>query len=169
LAALIVFINGSFYFAWSPVCFEKLAEGSDRSKAKLVMYTYVYFILNLLIALLVIFAAPFILKVAVGKDYYGAAQFIFWLGMANVFHSMYVIAKGYVVYSKRTDLVGYLYIIIVPLNIFLNYFFITRNGAIGAAQALFITYVIRFLIVFAMSQKVCPMPWLKFAGMIGKA
>jgi Na+-driven multidrug efflux pump len=46
------------------------------------------------------------------------------------------------------------------INVILNYFFIKANGAIGAAQATIVTFLIIFILTWILSARVYKMPWL---------
>ncbi|MCM8832748.1 MAG: oligosaccharide flippase family protein [Candidatus Omnitrophica bacterium] len=162
IAMIIGFFVGAFNLAWTPVLFEKLNQITEALKIKLVKITYFYFILILLVALFLIIITPYFLKFFVGKNFYGASQFIFWLALGYVVHGMYTMVVSYIFYEKKTYLLSIIAVITIILNIFFNYTLIKLNGAMGAAQATFLTFLSRFLLVWYFSNKVYPMPWFSF-------
>ncbi|NMA74131.1 MAG: flippase, partial [Bacteroidales bacterium] len=68
----------------------------------------------------------------------------------------------YIIYVEKTYFLAMATFLGASINIILNYFFIKKNGAIGAAQATTLTHFITFLVVWLYSAKVYPMPWKKF-------
>lgn len=163
IAAVVGFIAGAFNSAWNPILYEKLGNLTEKTKLKLVRVTYIYFILIFLFAFLLIFAAPYVLKIFIGKNFYGAIKFIFWIALAYAVHGMYTMVVNYIFYEKKTYLLSWIAGVTVILSIIFNYTFIKMNGAIGAAQATFLVFLCRFLLVWYYSNKVCPMPWFSFA------
>lgn len=159
VSSILNFFVGAFSMAWIPVLFEKLKKATDGIKLRLVGFTYLYFIVVAAMAVLLIIGAPLFLRVFVGKDFYGALQFVRWLALGFAAHGMYVVVAGYIFYHKKTNILAKIAGLIVVLNIILNYFLIKLNGAIGAAQATSLTFFIRFILVWYFSNKVYPMPW----------
>ncbi len=162
IVSIIGFFIGAFSLAWSPILYEKLGRTSEILKIKLVGFTYVCFILILLGALLFVVISPFLIKIFIGKNFYGAYQFIFWLALGFAFHGMYVMVAQYIFYKKKTYLAGVIAIITIILCIASNYVFIKLHGPIGIAQATCLVFLSRFLLFWYFSNKVYPMPWFSF-------
>jgi len=163
ISSIIGFIVGAFNLAWSPILYEKLGQVTESLKKKLVKFTYLYFILIFIIASLLILIVPCFLKFFVGEKFHGASQFISWIALGFAIHGMYTMVVGYIFYEKKTYLLSIIAIITILLNIIFNYTLIKLNGAIGAAQATFLTFLSRFLLVWYFSNKIYPMPWFSFA------
>ena len=53
------------------------------------------------------------------------------------------------------------------IHIALFYYFIKINSIVGAAQANLISFLLTFLVVWYLSHKVYPMPWLKIFKLRG--
>ncbi|MCM8787249.1 MAG: oligosaccharide flippase family protein [Candidatus Omnitrophica bacterium] len=162
IATIIGFFAGAFNLSWTPILFEKLSQITEDLKIKLVKFTYFYFVLILLAAFFLIIITPYFLKFFVGKNFYGASQFIFWLALGYAVHGMYTMVVSYIFYEKKTYLLSIIAVITVIINIIFNYTLIKLNGAIGAAQATFLTFLSRFLLVWYFSNRVYPMPWFSF-------
>jgi O-antigen/teichoic acid export membrane protein len=162
VAMIIGFIVGAFNLAWSPVLYEKLSNITNEIKIKLVKFTYLYFMTILCLALTLILIAPYFLKIFVGRDFYGATQFIFWIALGYAVLGMYTMVVDYIFYQRKTYFLSIIAIITIILNIIFNYTLIKINGAIGAAQAIFLTFLARFLLVWYVSNKIFPMPWFSF-------
>lgn len=162
VSMIIGFLVGAFNMAWVPIFYEKLNRATDILKIKLVKLTYLYFIGISFLSFALIFIGPYFLKVFVGKEFLGSYQFIYWLALGYAVHGMYVMVVNYIFYEKKTYILSIIAVITVVLNIIFNYVLIKLNGAIGAAQATFLTFLLRFLLVWFFSNKVYPMPWLSF-------
>jgi O-antigen/teichoic acid export membrane protein len=162
VAGIIGFLVGAFNLAWSPILFKRLGTSTKGLKEKLVKMTYMYFFIILSGALLLIRIAPVFVRLYVGKSFYGATGFVWWLALGYVAHGMYVMVVNYIFYEKKTYLLSIVALITVVLNVVFNYTLIRINGAVGAAQAVFLTFLSRFLLIWYFSNKVYPMPWFSF-------
>jgi len=162
ISAIVFFVNMAFYLTWQPIFFEKLRSATSEMKKRLVGYSYIFFVIISLVALTVIFAAPYFVRIFMGQKFYGATQFIFWLVIANAIHGMYVIVKAPILFKKDTYLLTIISVITVLGNIVFNYVFIRLFGAVGAAQATCLTFLVRFVLTWYLSGKSYYMPWFTF-------
>lgn len=162
VATIIAFFVSAFDLTWTPMFYEKLNHITLLSKIKLVKLTYLYFALIILTGGILIFIAPFVIRVFIGPNFLGAVEFVFWIALGYVVHGMYTMIVGYIFYQKKTYVLSWIAVLIVMLNIGFNYVFIKLNGAIGAAQATFVAFLIRFILVWYLSNRVYPMPWFGF-------
>ncbi len=163
IASVIGILSGAFSAVWSPFLYERLGQATELLKKKLVMITYLYFVCIFFIAFALIISAPHFLKFFIGKEFLGASQFVFWIAMGYAAHAMYTIVSGYIFYQKKTYLLTATAFITIFLSVIFNYTLIKLNGAIGAAQAAFLVFLSRFLLVWYFSNKAYPMPWFSFA------
>ena len=163
ISAVIDFILGSFNFAWAPFFYEKLNNATQAIKIRIVRFSYLFFIGVFLLAIGLIFVSPYFLKYFVGASFRGAAKFIFWIALGYAFHGIYTMSLNYILYQKKTFVLTIIGIVTIIFNIVFNYTLISLNGAIGAAQATFLTFFIRALLVWCVAQKVYPMPWFAFS------
>ena len=159
IGMIISVLASSFNKAWTPWLFEKLNHINEEIKRKIVQFTYGYFILILCMSLVLSFMAPWFMKFFVGEDFLGAASYVPWIAIAYAFQGMYLMVTNYIFYEEKTQLLAWMTFIAAGANIVLNYFLINAFGAIGAAQATFITFVLKFIIIWIMSSIVYPMPW----------
>jgi O-antigen/teichoic acid export membrane protein len=159
IAAVIGILSGAFNAVWSPFLYERLGHATNALKKKLVKLTYAYFMFISFITFALIISAPHFLKFFIGKEFLGATQFVLWIAMGYAAHAMYTIVSGYIFYEKKTYLLTITAFITVALSIIFNYILIRLNGAIGAAQAAFLVFSCRFLLVWYFSNRVYPMPW----------
>jgi len=156
---IIGLLGTSFNTAWTPFLFKKLEENNYATKIRIVKYTYIYSLSLLGLALLLGFVAPTLLRFLVGKSFYGASQYVIWIALGFAFEGVCLVVGNYIFYVKKTYLLSLITISCGLLNIGLNYLLIKCNGALGAAQATFLTYVIFCLGTWALSTRVYKMPW----------
>lgn len=162
IAGVLGFFTGALSLAWTPFLYERLSDHSKDMRIKLVKATYLVFLFVFAMGVLLIIASPIFVRVILGGRFYGALPFIPWLALGLVFHGMYVMVVSYVFYSKRTYALAFGAVVIVAVDAATNYFFIKANGAIGAAQATFFTFMFRFFLIWYLSNRVFPMPWFYF-------
>lgn len=163
ISAIILFLVGAFNLAWRPILYEKLNSANESTRINLVKYTYLLSVVIIVAALTVIFVSPHILKILVGQKFYVAYPFISWLVLANVFYGLHMMMAAYIHFQKKTYLLSIIAAVMVTCNIIFTYSFIRLNGAIGAAQAKFLTFLIGFALIWYCSNRVYPMPWFSFA------
>jgi len=156
---IIGVLAGSFNKAWSPWLFDKLNEGKEETKQKIVKFTYGYFIVIISLALILSFLAPWFMKFLVGESFTNATAYIIWIALGYSFNGMYMMITNYIFYEEKTYLLSWMTIIAAVTNIILNYFLIKSFGAIGAAQATTITFLLQFILTWLLASKVHKMPW----------
>ena len=162
LSSIIGFLAGSFGMAWTPVFYEKLSNPTYENKVKIVKFTYLYYLGFSLLGILIILLSPYLVRIMLGKSFYGSIQFISWLVPGYVFFAMYRMVCGYIFYSKKTYIMMRITLSSAVVNLILNYVLIKINGAVGAAQAVFFTYMVSFFLTWWFGQKLFPMPWFSF-------
>lgn len=159
IGSIIGLLAAAFNQAYVPWLYKKLNMESYEEKIKITRFTYVYFIVIVLLAFALGILAPFLMKILVGKEFQGSIVFVIWIAMGYAFGGMYYMVVNYIFYAEKTHILALATFLGAMINIVLNYFFIKLNGAVGAAQATSLTYVITFLFVWHVASKVYPMPW----------
>lgn len=162
VAQIISLVQNSFNVAWVPWFYGKLNEKSEKTNLKIVKFTYLYFVLMIGISFLLSIFTPFIFKFVIGKEYSKAVGFVFWIALGFAFNGMYKMVVNYFFYIKQTYWVSIITFLTAMINLFLIFFLIKKNGAIGAAQSTAIAFFIQFILVWALSAKKYKMPWLFF-------
>ena len=102
----------------------------------------------------------------IDQDFSGGSKYVFWVGLSYLFWGGYLIFSGFIFYLKKTRVLAYLAILNVTLNLGFNYLFIKSYGAIGAAYATALSFLIIFVLVAIISSRIYPMPWLNFKKII---
>lgn len=156
---IIALLQNSFNQAWVPWVYDKLRNNNDGDKIRIVRFTYIYFAVILLLVLLLSLLAPVVMKYFVGKNFSRASDFVFWIGLGYAFNGMYKMVSVYIFYESRTHILAWVTLITALINFILTYQFILFNGAIGAAQAASISFLISFLLTWVISARIYRMPW----------
>lgn len=161
IGMLIGLLVDSFSKAWSPFLFEKLKKDEYETKRKIVKFTYLCFAGITICTIVFIFIAPYFLAFFVGKNFHSANKYILWIALGHAFNGMRYFIVDYIYYVKKTYISGGITFLTAIMNAFLNYYFISEYGAIGAAYSTAITYFVNFVLTWILSAKVYKMPWFE--------
>jgi O-antigen/teichoic acid export membrane protein len=159
IGMIIFVITASFNNAWMPYLFEKLKEGNERSKLRIVRFLYLYFIAVFIGSLALGWIAPPFISFFLGRDFSASARFVPWIALGFGFNAMYWMVVSFITYTKKTYIIAIITVAASVLNLAMNYNFIKAFGAIGAAYAAAITFFIMFIATWIVSARVFPMPW----------
>lgn len=162
IASLMNIFVESFNKAYVPWLFERLNKNEYATNRKIVLFTYGYFFLITVGGLAVWALIAFGLRFIVGASFLASLPVIPWIVASCVFNGMYLMVTNYIVFAAKTHLIGMLTLSTAVLNAVLTLFLVKRNGMIGAAQATALSYLVFFLLTWALSARVCPMPWFHF-------
>lgn len=150
----------AFNKAFNQFLFKKLSNITENEKNKLVIFSYLYFILMLFLALMISLISPWIIINFLNERYNNSLEIVSWIAFAYSFQGMYLMVVNYLYYIKRTSYLGYLTLSCGIIHILLSFALIKINGVVGAAQASLISFAIMFIGVWVLSAKLYPMPWL---------
>jgi O-antigen/teichoic acid export membrane protein len=159
LGSIINITTFSFNNAFSPWLFENLNKNDFGIKKKIVKFTYVYFILLIIGAVLLILIFPFIISIFVGVSFTSITSYSTFIIFGFVFQGMYFMVTNYISYAQKTFIQALVTISIGLLKIPIAYFSITFLGSQGASFSFFLTFLIFFIATWILSSKVYPMPW----------
>ncbi|MDQ0415654.1 flippase [Mesobacillus stamsii] len=159
IGMIINILATSFNQAYVPWLFAQLKANIYTKKLMIVKMTYFYFGIIIFLALGLSFFAPWFLDFFVGKEFSGSSVFIIWIAIGYAFNGMYFMVTNYIFYAEKTAILAWITFGSAILNIGLNYVFISKYGAIGAAQATTIIYFIKFISTWILAARVYNMPW----------
>lgn len=159
---IIGLFGGAFNKAWAPFLFDRLKSADQYQKAQLVKFSYLCFVLILAATIFLSFFAPWFMRFFVGVQFKNASNVVVWIAVGYAFDSMYYLVANQIFYVKATHLLAAVTFISSIIHVILSYSLIKLNGAIGSAQATAISFFIMFIMVWILSSKVYPMPWLNF-------
>ena len=66
---------------------------------------------------------------------------------------------NYIFFAGKTAVLAWVTFVSAMMNIAFNYVLIKLNGSVGAAQASALTFLVTFLMTWALSARVYKMPW----------
>lgn len=159
VGSIINLLALSFNNAYIPWLYERLKQNKYETKVKIVKFTYIYFIGIVVMALGLGFLAPLFLKFFLGKAFGESSIYVAWVALGYAFNGMYLMVVNYIFYAEKNGLLSAVTFSTAIINVALNYIFIKNFGAIGAAQSTTIVFIIKFVMVWALSRKVFDMPW----------
>jgi O-antigen/teichoic acid export membrane protein len=159
IGMIINLLAHSFNLAWIPWLYGKLKENDEVVKRKIVKFTYSYFVIIIILAVILSVIAPIFLKVFVGKAFTDSGRFVIWIALGYAFKGMYFMVTNYIIYVQKTFYLALITFSTAVINIVLTYFFISFYGTIGAAQATTVSYFISFVLTWVIAAKVYKMPW----------
>ncbi|MBU2494633.1 MAG: oligosaccharide flippase family protein [Bacteroidetes bacterium] len=159
IASLLLILFTSFNLAFSPWLFEKLKLENKSTKINIVRFTYIIFIVLLIIPFIYEQIIDYFYPLIVSKDFNGAKLYVFWISFGFIFNSMHMLVVNYIFYVEKVYFVTLITVPSLILNYFLTLYFIEIFGGIGAAYSQSITSFVSFLGVWLISTKVYKMPW----------
>lgn len=152
----------AFNRAWTPWFFREMHNFEAGGRHRIVKFTYAYFVCAIFMAFAITGVSYLILPYMVAAEYQAAAQFILWVSLGYAFRGMYTMVFPYLVHIGKTNFLGFGMFLTAGINLGLNYILIRTNGAVGAAQATLVAWLMLFLVTWAYSARICPMPWGSF-------
>lgn len=159
LAVLVELVAVSFNNAYVPWLFRKLTDADDRTRRRLVQYTYVQWAGMTVLAVAVAIVMPWLAGHLLDRSFASSGRYIGWFALGFLFSGMYYMVTNYIFYAQQTRWLAAVTITVALVNIPLTYVLIKLNGGIGAAQATATSLGLSFLFTWIVSQRVYPMPW----------
>ena len=156
---VVMLFTDAFIKSWSPWFYKMLPDADNTKKIKIVKYSYLYILATFIIAFGISIFAKFIIPYVVDVRYAGAEIYVFWIAIGYAVHGVYKIFFPYLVHISKTSFLGVSTIIAAVLNLIFNYFLIKKCGAIGAAYATVLSFIISASLVFWYQNKHFKMPW----------
>lgn len=160
IGAVIGIITFAFNNAYYPWLFEKLNKNDLSIKKQIVKYTYIYFILLIVGAGLLLMVFPYIVSVFVGGSFKSIDTYSAFIVFGFVFQGMYYMVTNYIMYAQKTYIQAIVTISIGLLKIPITYFAIIWIGPVGASISYCLTFFIFFAATWILSSKVYQMPWI---------
>jgi len=151
--------------AYVPWLFERLKLDNEYVNRKIVIITYFYFVLAILLAGIVTLIAPWLVSWFVGHEYSQAATVLGWLALGQAFHGMYLMATNYIFFVQRTGGLSVITLSNGLMHLLFVYWLVNSFALEGAAIAYAISMILRFLMVWVVAQQLHSMPWLNFSGL----
>ena len=161
LSSAMAIIFDAINKAYVPWLFERLKRDNYEEKKQIVKYTYVYFILALLVAGIAFLIGPFFITLIAGDKYSEAGKVIGLLCLGQAFGGMYLMVTNYIFFAKKTGRLAVVTISTGIINVILLFVLVSHLGLIGAAMAFAISKLIQFIMTWFLVSKIIYIPWLK--------
>jgi O-antigen/teichoic acid export membrane protein len=161
LGLILGMLADSFNKAFAPWLMEKLSDINYDSQKKIVIFTYVYFLIIIAFAALLAFVAPFVLPYIVGSQFQTVGPLLVFILFGNAFIGMYYMVTNYIFYSRRTGLLSALTISVGVITVALSWILINAYGIKGAAIGFMLGQASLFFGAWILSNYCVPMPWFK--------
>lgn len=157
LGLMVVFdaINKAFI----PWLYKILSQNDSIAIERIVRYTYLYFLILILIGVMSFLVGPFAIRLIASEEYNDAGKIIGWLCLGQVFTGMYLTVTNYIFYAKCTGRLSLITIGCGFLNIALMLLLIQPFGIKGVAIAFATSMLLRFLSTWWLASKVCGFSW----------
>jgi O-antigen/teichoic acid export membrane protein len=162
IGLIIGLVASSFNRAFAPVIFRKLSAGGNDDKKRLIKYTYLYYVVLILMALALYVSSPFLIEQFIDPRYKHSGDFLGWIILGFTADGLYYGVINYIYFSKKT-----LYVSLITFSSCVLHFVITltllpSQGAMAAAYSTAITYIFSFIFAWILSNTIYPMPWFSF-------
>jgi O-antigen/teichoic acid export membrane protein len=161
IGSIILMIALAFNNAWTPNLLELLKVGDGPSKDKAVKITYLYILCLLFLTISLTAISPLLFKYFINERFHDGLKLIPWIAFSSFFFGCYLAFTNFIFYVKKNKIFGYLSIVNIAVNLFLNYTLIAKYGIMGGGYATFISFFIFAVIIIFISIRIYPMPWLK--------
>ncbi|QHS61995.1 lipopolysaccharide biosynthesis protein [Chitinophaga agri] len=159
---LLSFLVMAFHNAYVPFVYKRLALNEEEQKLKLVKMTYIYMMMIIALAFIFSFVSYFVISHLLSDKYLDSSKYIVWAMFTQAFQGMYLIVGVYIFYTKKTAKLAIVTSSLSVLQLVLSYILVKFVGPMGAAYSGLAVSILNFVIVWVLSMRVFPMPWLKF-------
>lgn len=163
LASIFYLFITSFFAAYTPQLFKTLAENEnskdDLYKYKLVKTSYLFLFTFAFVLFLGYWFAKFLILNFFNTKYSSSVDYLPFLLVSQFFQGINLLLNAYILFFKKTKIIGIVTIALTLVSVLTNYFFINNFSTLGAAYATLIMGIITVLPSYYFSNKICPMPW----------
>lgn len=151
----------SFNKAFAPWLMEMLSDINYDMQKKIVIYSYIYFIAIIALAVFGVVLYPYVLPLILGPQYQTAGPLLVYILFGNAFIGMYYMVTNYIFYSRKTGLLSMLTTVVGVISIGMSWFLIKGYGVEGAAFGFMLGQAFLFFGAWILANYCVPMPWFK--------
>ena len=152
-------LTSSFNKAYVPWLYGKLKDITFETKQRIVRYTYIYFVVILVIAGLYSLIMPNLLGIFVGEKFYTAGNYVWAFAFAGALNGMYYMVVNYIFFMGDTKNLATITFGVSCLHVLISYNFVLIIGVIGACYGTLLSHVFLFIAVWNLSARTYKMPW----------
>lgn len=152
-----VFIIAPFNQIWSAQMFE-IANKDDAKEIFKKVFTYFAFVLVIFGLFLSLFSKDAI-RLMANPSFWQAYQVVPVIVLAYVVYGFFMMSLVGILVAKKTWYLALITVVACCFNLLFNYLLIPRFTTMGAAWATVLSFFIRFLGVYFISQRIMPIPY----------
>lgn len=155
----LALLADAFNKAFVPWLYEQLKADHPDCMRQIVKVTWFYFGIAMTAAAGFAMVAHCILLLVAGAKYVGAAPALAWIALGQGFGGMYLMVTNYLFYKRQTKVLAWVTLLAGGVGITLTWVFVPVLGITAAGLSFAIAMCLRFVLTWALAQRVCPMPW----------
>ena len=153
-------IADSFNKAYAPWLYKQLSKTDKSNHPFIIKGTYAYFLIIMILAIIFGFTAPYLVQFMAGNEFWLSGTLVIYIAIGFAFGGCYYMVVNYLFFAKKTKNLAITTFMTGIINIPLTYFLVMKYGLEGAAIAFLIIKLLNFIIIWPLSNKLYPMPWL---------
>ena len=150
----------AFNRAFAPWLMESLSKKDPERDMRIVRWSYAYFLIIAVLAVLAGWLLPWIFSILIGPRYLDAASIARYMLLGNAFTGMYYMVANYVFYTGHTGKLSVLSVSIGLASLALMSYLLQTRGLQGAAMAFMLGQAALFISTWLLSAYCHKMPWL---------
>ena len=154
IAMILYLFIDAIRLSYTPYFNKTALKEGDKAKSKFAKITTYGFLIYTLVGIFLIIFSKELITLIADKKYHGAVDIFPVIIITNVINGLYFFFVRPLLFLKNnTHFVSIATVIAAIINIFLNYFFISYFGILGAAWATFISILIKVGLIFYFAQQ----------------
>lgn len=167
IGMITMIVSDAFMRTWSPWFFEKISSNDQDTKLTIVRRSYLFIIGLLLLAGFVTIGAHLVFPYLLDEAFSSADVFVMWIALAYAIRGIYQLMLLYLLHLGRMKFLPLNTSVAVVVNLVLNYYLITANGPVGAAQASLVAFSVMSLGTWWYAHRIHRMPWFSIRSILG--
>ncbi|MEP3582607.1 MAG: hypothetical protein ABJN36_11510, partial [Cyclobacteriaceae bacterium] len=153
-------IHESAHRAWQPIFYKKMQNEDPTEQRKIVRYTWGYYGVTVISAILYMLLTLFFLQFFLPPEYDEVFTLLPFLVTGFAILGMYRFAAGYFYHYRDTKVLSFITVGCGLFHLVIMIFFVLFFGAIGAAYALILSYSLLFVLTMMVASKFYNISWL---------
>jgi O-antigen/teichoic acid export membrane protein len=162
VGSMVMVIINAYFNYYSPYLMERLSNLTEERKMQIVKMSYLYAVGCVIMLLGILLFSSLFFQWFIDSRYASGEIYVFWVALGYCFWGTYMLFTGFVSFYKRTRILGWLALFNILTNIIFNYFFINYFGAIGAAYATALSFLLLSIFIGYKANQLVSLPWFDF-------
>jgi len=161
IASVMLVMLGALNRAWTPFVFSTLKEDTEEARLRLVRRSYQVYLGLVLFFVAFNLVAPLVYSSLVDERYHDGAPAIFWLTLGYLFNGFYLTVVDRIFYLKKTHILAVVTVLNAVGSLSLSIALARGVGTVGVPIAFAATSGVVMVAVFALTQRLAPLPWFR--------